>query len=115
MKNKLLGTPINCVISPKAGQEAFNFNDYENVFLYLYTATAPIIKMSVLEKEGYLPLIIESDTQLRVKVLGSETKKLSIGVLYFELRFDDSDPYLDKAGINEFGYNMVKSLTSQEA
>ena len=115
MKKKLLGTPINNIISPKAGQEAFSFNDYENVFLYLFTSIAPIIKMSVLPKTGYLPLIIESDTQLRVKVLGSETKKLSVGKLYFELRFDDADPYLDKADSNEYGYEMVKSLTAIEA
>jgi len=110
-KQLYLGSPIESTLV--ATTVGFSFNDYINIFIYLYTG-GKVIKMSVLEKDGYLPLTIISDTQMKIEVAGNITKTMVKGEIMFEMFDDNMNPMDDLLGGTLFGIEMVDNKIKAE-
>jgi hypothetical protein len=90
MNNTLvdLGNPINSLIT--TADANFKFSDYENVIIYLIGSMKKI-KMSVLPREGYLPLTVVGDKAIAIKLTGAVAKTLGRGDLKFDIYFQKAD------------------------
>lgn len=112
MKEVYLGAPIQKMIVAKT--EGFSFNAFENIFVYLYSSNAKTVKMSVLPIDGYLPLTIVSDTELKIEVPGEITKTMGIGEIKIEFFHDSDNDMSNLLGGSMFGTELINNKIKSE-
>ena len=112
MKKVYLGSPIQKMLF--ATTEDFSFNAFENIIVYLYSSNAKTVKMSVQPIEGYLPLTIVSDTELKIEVPGTVTKFMGVGEITLEIYHDSDNDMNNLLGGSSFGTELVSNRIKME-
>ena len=111
-KTVYLGSPIKKMLV--AITDGFSFADYEDVIVYLHTNNSKTIKMSLVPKDGYLPLILHSDTEIIVQLEGKDTKSMGVGEITFELYVVNDDKMKNVIGVTNMGIELSNNKIKAE-
>ena len=106
-----LGNPINTTIV--AGDITFDWNDYENIIVFLI-GKLKTIKMSLVPKVGYLPLTIVDPLTLLIEVTGKEAKTLGRGEVLLNIFDDSNGTQSDIVKSTPFGINYIDNQIKSE-
>ena len=111
METTDLGNPINTTIV--AQDPAFDWNAYDNIIVYLI-GKQKTLKMSVVDKAGYLPLIIVSASTLKIEVEGKYAKTLGLGEVYLNVFYDNADVQKEIIKSTPFGIEYINNSIKYE-
>lgn len=106
-----LGNPINSTIV--AQDQNFNWNDYDNVVVYLIGKVSKL-KLSVIAKEGYLPLTIQDAQTLLIEVPGKTAKTLGKGDVKLNIWVDSENVQQEIVKSTLFGINYIDNEIKSE-
>lgn len=98
------GGTINIISTLSTSQ----ISDFDNIIVEAYTSKTNPVRFSLVEKPGHSPIIEQSATQFKIKLVSAKTKLMK-GDLFIEIKAykDDNVYLLEDNGVGRTDTNIT--------